>query len=465
MRHHQWVRIASRLLLLLLLPVLGFGAVKGYYWYQVRAVVEQFTQQLSGLVKLEYGSIETGFDGAAGVRNLSLIPVGQTQGITIDAVRVRASSWWDLVSLQARLDKGALPQALGFEISGMRVDLGNAALQQLAVETIASQTLAAGASGSSWMLGCEAAEGLNGLQLMHKLGYQQLVLDFSADYVFDRSYKLLTLTLDQSVADQFDMGLSVTLDLGINEFNRYNLTLASPSLGDVKLQYLDRTFNKRYIQFCATAAAESAEQFVERHVGLVAATARARGLVLSESLLEAYRKFLLGAGELQLALLSDSQLWPTSILQFSPEQLFEVLAPELTVNGAQVEPLSILWQPVEGSAEPFQEQVRSQVEAFTALLQAPFMEPAPEVLASVNQPRLPQPAQVLQVLGYHATALDQLQPYIDTKVRIETKNGNLIEGRLLSVGASKLRIYQEVGMGDAILPIVFKHIAAVRVYR
>ncbi len=260
------------------------------------------------------------------------------------------------------------------------------------------------------------------------------------------------------------MGLRVALDLGINEFNSYNLALTSPSLGDIKLQYKDHSFNKRYIQFCATAAAVSAEQFVERHVGLVAAMALERGLVLPQTLLEAYRKFLQGSGEFQLALLSGSQLWPTSTLQFTPDQLLKVLAPELSVNGNRVEPLEILWRPLEGSDEPFQEQLRSQVEAFTALLQAPFEEAEAETTDAV-QALLAQPVKEVQRRGYQATPIDQLGPYIDTTVRIETKNGHLVVGRLLSVGPGELRIHQEVGLGDAILPIIFKHIDKVLVYR
>ncbi len=195
MTNHQWVRIVYFLALLLLVPLLGFVAVKGYYWYQVRSEMARLTQQVSLLAKLEYGSIETGFNGVVGIHDLVLTPLGQDQGISIDSVRVKAPGWWDLVNLQRELDKGELPQALGVEISGFKVGLANPALQQLAAESAVSrQTLTRDlpGSGDPWVLGCEAATaGLDGLQLLRKLGYQQLDLDFSADYVFDRSRKLL----------------------------------------------------------------------------------------------------------------------------------------------------------------------------------------------------------------------------------------------------------------------------------
>ncbi len=63
----QILRLLLRVLLMLLLvAACGFGLFKGYYWYQVRSVVEDFRQQLSLVARLEYGSIETGLDGVAG---------------------------------------------------------------------------------------------------------------------------------------------------------------------------------------------------------------------------------------------------------------------------------------------------------------------------------------------------------------------------------------------------------------
>lgn len=460
MTRNKWVRIALRLLLLSLLPLLGFGAVKGYYWYQVRAVVEQLAQQVSLLATLEYDSIETGFDGVAGVRHLVLTPLGQKQGVTIDAVRVEAPSWLDLVFMQRQLDSGELPQSLRIALSGIRIDLAGAGLNQLA-----AQALADDAAIAPGMLGCEAAAaGLSGVQWLQKLGYQQLTLDVAAEYRFDRSSKLLTFSYSQAVQDQFAMELSAALDLGINELNRYNLGLISPSLGDLNLHYQDRSFNRRAVQFCAAAIPESAEQFVDRHLGLISAGSLELGLSLPPSLLDGYRQFLLGAGELRLELLGGSQLRPAAILQNSPDQLLTLLAPKLTINGQRIEPLSVLWQPTAGAAEPLQ-QVRNNVEAFASLLQAPFVEPPPETAVPMDQALLLQPPADMQGQGFRATALDQLHAYLGMDLRIETNNGNLIEGRLLTVELRELRIYQEVGMGDAVLPIAFKHVKTVLVYR
>ena len=470
MIRNRWVRIGLNLLLLLLLPLFGFGAVKGYYWYQVRSAVEEFRQQLSLSATLEYGAIETGFDGVAGVRQLVLRPLNSElnleQGtpapsIKIDALRVKASSWLDLVRMSSRLEQGELPQALGIELSGIQVDLSSTELERLASHVVSDE-----AATVQWLRGCEAATaGVNGLQWLHKLGYQQLQFSITAEYAFDQSNKLLSVSLNQSVQDQYDMALNAALDLGINELNRYNLALISPSLGDINLHYADRSLAKRAIRVCAETAQETAEQFVDRHVALVTADSRALGLVLPTSLIEGYRNFLLGTGELHLELLGGRQLWPASMLQYSPDQLFEALAPKLQINGERIEPLTIGWQPDVATIEPLQQQLRKSVEAFSAMLQAPFVEPQDSTPAEVDPALLAPDSGYAQGRGYRVTELDQLQRYLGSDVRIETKNGNLIEGRLLAVEAYEMRIYQQVGLGDAVLPIIFKHVQSVQVYR
>ncbi len=475
MTRNKWARIATKWLLLLLLPLLGFGAVKGYYWYQVRSVVEQLGQQLSPFVSLEYGAIETGFNGVAGVRQLLLTPRSQqqdvqqpgvpTHGIRIDALRVKASSWLDLVRMRSQLEQGELPQALSLEMRGIQVDLSSAGW-----EALTSQ--AGGHEGSrekgaeQGLRGCETATGgLKGQQWLQQLGYQQLLLDVAAEYSFDRSSKLLTLTLKQSLQDQYELELSAALDLGINEFNRYNLTLISPSLGDINVHYQDRSLIKRAIRFCAEAGQETAEQFVSRHVALVAADSLELGLVLPASLLEGYQQFLLGAGQLHVELLGGSQLWPASMLQYSPERLLEALAPKLQINGQRLEPLALRWQSSAAVDEPLQQRLRNSVEVFTALLQAPFVEPQPAIVTGVDPRLLVPSASQVQGRSYQRTELDRLQGYLGADIRIETHNGNLVEGRLLAVEAYELRIYQQLGTGDAVLPIIFKHVAAVQVYR
>ncbi|MEH6650738.1 MAG: hypothetical protein V7707_11995 [Motiliproteus sp.] len=458
-------QILRVLLLLIVVLAVAFGVIKGYYWYQVRSVVENFGQQLAPVAQLQYGSIETGFDGVAGVRDIKINAVGQTEGVSIAAIRVKAPGLMELFSIKRDIEKGKLPQQLAVEVQGIAIDLSGAMLKQFAAQAALVQP-------EEWMLGCEAAmQGVTELELLKKLGYRQLVLNLAGDYHFDQTTKLLQLQLSQSVDQMFETELTATVDLGINEFDKKTLALANPSLGPLKIHYRDRSYNQRLVDFCAKPAGESADDFVDRHVALEAEQAAALGLVFSDSLVAAYRDFWRAPGDVRMHLFVTKSLKFSALSQISPEELLQLFTPTLAVNGKPVKPVSIQWKlsgegdgVVEG-VEPTQEQVRSSVEAIAALLQTPFVEPqqaAPAVtgpVATVNSHT------ALPARSFRLTELDRLPSYNDHYIRIETRNGHLIEGRLLSVEPYELRIYQEVGLGDAVLPIAFKHIAAVRVYR
>lgn len=452
--------------LLLLVVVLAacFGAVKGYYWYQVRSVVEDFSQQLAPVAQLKYGAIETGFDGVAGVRDITISAVGQDEGVTIGAIRVKAPGLMELFSIRQDIEQGALPQQLAVEAEGIAIDLSGAMLKQFAAQAALTQP-------EAWMPGCEAAmQGVTELELLEKLGYRQLVLNLAGDYRFDQKSKLLQVQLNQSVEQMFDTELSATLDLGINEFDKNTLALANPSLGPLKIHYRDRSYNQRLIGFCAKPAGESADAFIDRHVALEAEQAAALGLAFSDSLVTAYRDFWQPPGEVRMHLFVTKPLKFSTLSQTSPEELLELLTPVLAVNGKPVKPLSVEWQAsAEGEVEeggvPTQEAVRNSVEAITALLQTPFVDPQFAVPDVSDKVESADSNRAVKARSFRPTELDRLSRYDGHYIRIETRNGHSVEGKLLSVEPYELRIYQEVGLGDAVLPIAFKHIAAVKVYR
>ena len=354
----------------------------------------------------------------------------------------------------------------GFEVSGLTLDLDNKALA-----TYTRQAEPEHNSTASWLIGCEAAlNGIDELTLLKRLGYQQLRIHLSADYHYDRASKLMQLSMQQSADDLFELELGAVMDLGINDLNRHNLALANPSVGDLSFNYRDRSL-KRYLNFCAKGSQETPEQFVARHIGLMQQLLQPLGVVVEENVIDAYRRFLLGGGHLQVSLLSGKQLRPQSLMQYAPEQWVEVLEPELRVDGQKVEPLAIRWQvPETEEEEIMQAQVLSKVEEITSLLQAPFVEPEPEPepVDAVDPELLQSPSQFSGRSGYREVSLEGLRPHVGSNIRIRTRNGYMQEGRLLSIEHKELRIYRdyrEVGLGDAILPIAYKHIDKVLVYR
>ncbi|WP_421869903.1 hypothetical protein [Motiliproteus sp.] len=450
-------KILRTTLAVILLPLLVAGGAYGYYWYQIRSVVEDFARQLSPFATLSYGKIEAGLDGVAGVSGLQLIPEGQKEGVSVDRVLFRASDPLELMQLRWGVDKGQLPQRLGVEVQGVRLAADSPLLLQY-------QEMLPQQQQSDWMLGCkQAMASLTPTQLMQRLGYQELVLDLSISYWFDNNDKQLQVDLHTGMADGYEMDLGIVLDLKINQFDQHNLQFAQPWISDIQVDYQDLSLNARQNRFCAEGLGVEVEAYVDTHIELLLERYRQFGLEPGPALVAGYRQFLLGKGQFQLELLSGKQLGGPSLLGVTPELLLEQLAPKLWIDGQPIKPLQVSWVPPEQGEASIEEEVRTRVEALNELLQSPFVE----------EPEEPEPAVEVEQFssytppsgGYQVVALERLPGFIGTQIRIRTQNGFLLQGRLLSVGEEELRIYREVGTGDATLPIAFRHIEQVQVYR
>lgn len=452
-------KLVRTTLAVILLPLLFAGCAYGYYWYQVRSVVEDMAKQLSPFANLTYANIEAGLDGVAGVSGLQLIPEGQSEGVKIDRVLFRASDPLELMQLRWGFEKGQLPQRLGMDIQGMRLPVDSPMLQQY-------QEMMPLQQQSDWLLGCEQAmESVTPIQLMQRLGYQELALDLSISYWFDNSDKQLRVELHTGMQDAYAMDLGVSLDLKINQFDQHNLQFAQPWISDIRLDYQDQSLNSRQNRFCAEAQGVSIETYVDQHIELLLQRYRLIGIEPGSELVAGYRQFLLGDGQLQLELLRGKQLGGPSLMGVTPESLLEQLSPELWIDGQSIKPLAVNWVLPEQGESTLEEEVRSRVEALNELLQSPFVEEPdePEISSSADVEQITNFSP--QSSGYQRVTIEQLPGYIGTHIRIRTQNGFLLEGRLLSVGNNELRIYREVGTGDATLPIAFRHIDRVLVYR
>ena len=459
-------RLLRIFLIVLLLPTLLAGLAYAYAWYQVRSVIEDVAAQLAPIATLSYQQIELNPEPVAGVRGLELMPLGQQTGIKIDAVRLRASDWLALIGLRRAIDSGDLPQRLGLEIEGLRVAADSPLIEQY--QQLAVQAGSASAAPSDWMPGCGLTEAQPG-SLLKQLGYSQLVFDWRADYHFDQGQRLLNLWFHQAMRDSFESDLSMKVDLKINQFDRHNLQFVQPWVQDIELSYQDQSLNRRINKLCAKRTDSDIESFVAVHIERLIEQYRQIGFEPGEALVEGYRDFMLGEGRMELSLLQGQPLGAPMLSGITPERLQELLSPELRVNGKLIEPLELrLVEEQEGEAPAIQEKVQTQVDALAQLLQTPFVEevdiPEPVPNPAVDSP-LQNYASAADASGYISVGINQLSGFVGSDIRIETRNGFLLAGRLLSVGKQEIRIYREVGTGDATLPIAFKHIESVKVYR
>ena len=452
------------LLLPLLIPLIVFAAVKGYFWYQVKRFVDQAIVQAAPFVDVDYDSIETSFAGHAGIKNIRIYPLGSNDFVKISSIRVLSDDWLYFIKVGTPFDEGDLPNKLGFEINGVVLNLG---------AEIAEQLVQQSAEVDDSFPGCEKSE-LQGVELLQKLGYTSLTSDIKMSYLFSPESEYLTVRTEVVTQDSASMEMSSDIDLGISSLEREQLTRLSPKLGGVDITYKDDSFVRRKIAYCAEINGESVQDFTNRHVELTAEQYRQMGFVFSNSLIEGYRQFLTGDGEARLMISADEAIGMQEVMMRSPDEHLKSLNLHLEVDGKVINPVELSWEP---PALSFQESLSKQdgVEAVADDANVE-MNSSDNALSGTsglgdntasaeqnnsNQAEKPQKPK----MAYKVTSLNDLNNYLGFKVQIDTHNGHKIEGEIIQVLADRMELRRKVGAGVIEMPVVFDHVLRIKVLR
>ena len=454
------------LILPLLIPLIAYGAVKGYLWYQVKRFTDQLAVQAVDVLTFEYDSIETSFDGVAGIRNVRIYPMGSDYPLKVDAIRAVSDSWLYFIKLGTPLDKGDLPNHLGFEILGMNVDFNAPYFAQLEAYS---------AAVNDHYTGCEQSQ-VSGIELMKKLGYSSLYTDIKLAYQFNPESEYMTLTMDSSSAGSFEMGVSADVDMGVTQLNRNSAAAVKPKLGGVSVHYKDQAFNRKYLQYCAALNNESTEQFVNRHVELLAKQYQQIGLVFNQELIDAYRQFISTDGDMRLKMTTENPLPMQAMAVGGAEQL-KTWDVQLQVNGQVIAPVDVDWKMPELEAATVEGRPPASGESGEASEISGQQEGAVEQSSnqqvtsvadstdtqSDQQRSYEQPAYEPPAKDYVEKPVNELSRYVGSSIRVETHNGHLIEGTIFKIRRNQVQIEQKLDGGVALLPILFSNIKQAKV--
>ncbi|MEH6626794.1 MAG: hypothetical protein V7739_10125 [Motiliproteus sp.] len=456
------------LILPLLLPLIIFAAVKGYFWYQVKRFVDDVAVQISPFATLEYESIDTSFTGIAGISNVRIYPSGSEYPLNISSIRVVSDDWVYFVKLGTPLDKGDLPRELAFEVIGIDIDLNapyiNMFSQQAAV---AGNTFA----------GCEKSQ-VVGLELLKQLGYGTLHTDVKLSYRFNPESEYVTVNMDAVGENSFAMKLSSDIDLGVSVLNRENMKSLQPKLGGFSFGYRDMSFNEKYIAHCAALYDEEVPQFVDRHVTLTADRYRQFGFEFNQELVEAYRSFISTQGDMNLSFNADTPLGVQQLAMAGPNEYLKMMDVKLVVNGKNITPVNVGWNMPEmgqnqsiikegrlgsGATVPPVQPQSSLPEIMEQVAQKSKSIITPEEKRAVKEAAAPRPK--VKAKKYIRTSVPELSKYVGSMIQVDTKNGHRIEGEIKKLIRNGVQIEKTVGNGTALLPIVYSNVLAVKVLR
>lgn len=331
----------SRVLLVLLIPVLAYGAFKGVLYYNAKRTMDDIALAASNHADVRYGSISTEVRGAVTVGDIRIQPIGSDDVIEIDAVRVasddplffiRGGHWTP--------GEDAPPGSLSFAVNGVRLPLSDAWLPP-------SPT---GVTPADPLVGACA----NGLQinaaLLRQLGFKTIAVDMDGSYRLDETARTLDLDLNTDMRDVQSMRFAATFtDVDVVAMGQ-GVPSGNLNLGRLSVAMrLSPEFGRQALKACASGS----DQTVDAWSGILADRAleglASAGLTLGSGLSDAVRTFYREWGEIRVVAAPEKPVGMLSLAFLPPEQLVDALSLQLSLNGRPLPDTRFTWQRPDGA--------------------------------------------------------------------------------------------------------------------
>jgi hypothetical protein len=322
----------GKLLLLLLIPAVLYGALKGVMYYNAKRSVDDIVATAADHADVRYADISTDVRGAVTVSGIAVQPLGSDEVVTIDSVRlasddpllfIRGFQWGD--------DQQTPPNALSFHVSGLSVPLATA---------FPDQPVAPAADGAGL-----CSDGLSiDPQLLQRIGLSAMNMDLDGSYRIDETNRTLDLGMNVDLRDIQSIRLSATL----NDVDTQSLAQGvapSFSLGrfDIAVR-VSPSFGRQALKACAIGTDQSVQAWSAVLAEQALQQFSASGLTLGDGLSKAVHDFYRDWGEFRIVAAPAKPIGLLSLVAMRPEQLVPALGLRLSLNDQPINDTAFTWQ-------------------------------------------------------------------------------------------------------------------------
>lgn len=453
-----------------LIPALIFAAYMGWCWFQVKRFMDGLTEQIAPYAALTYEGIDLGLKGDYGVKGVRLYPIGSGIPVSIDKVQLLTEDWQSFILLGTPVERAELPHHATLSLLNIQIDSG---------QVLSSNPFTAAMMSQPLLQGCQNSQGEP--LLISDLELGPMTWDMKLSYKFDPVSQFVNAKADILIAQLAALQVQFDLDVNGDHFSKQAFGLNPPQLVGASFGYQDQGYNRKLVATCADAAKQSAEAFLASQQQLIQQTLDTMGAGADTILATRLGELLQPGTSIDMSVElpqplsfgpSAPSVDPAEVMNSldlkmaingkalaNPERLFAVnqqrqlSSQQLSSAGDSVKSGAVAEAMVEKSPVPLPDKVQS--ESVTQISQA---EPIPE------SPLRAEEAAVAQ--GFEEIAVSRLSnAHLGSRVRIDTLNGNWVEGEIIRVTRDRLLVRLKIGNGVAESPVLYRNISKLEIWQ
>ncbi|HHI93586.1 MAG TPA: hypothetical protein ENK04_08760 [Gammaproteobacteria bacterium] len=443
--------------LLLILPVLGYGGIKAYIWYDIKNNVDDAIVSVAPFVDITYESIFSSLlDGVVGITGVVIRPKMTSDEFTIKEMNFSAPNILDIFLLESRFKDREFPEYIGFEMKSVNIDVNSeifVMLDDMRAQAAESQTpedpllierLDA--------LGCGDIEKF-GINEFSAMGYNPLNLDIALNMAFEQDSKQVNVGMSIKDRDLYSTNFTVQTGFDPNQMKSAGLQPFEPEISRIKIEHNDAGYYKLRNKYCAEQNGGSIEQYVNANVAQLAAEL---GAVFPKKVVDAYRRFMTSGGRFTVSLNPAEATMLSGLEFYKTADVLDILGMEIVINGANIDLGQIDWDAGAGKTTARKNDtldiIRGHLSNPTVARVSPPAKPGSEKQNSAKTRK------------YRKVQKSQLPRYIGKNIQVETSIGKRRQGQLESVDEERIHILMKFGNGEFSFPVKLDDILQARVY-
>lgn len=274
------------------LGLLGYGGAKLYLHNEVSSAMDQAVIMASPFAKIDYDGVSSSLTGKLTVDGLTVRIAGYRDEIYIDRLGIDTPSFFALLDLfdPMKLQSEGFPKYLGFIVDGLRVPVEADYFADLHEFTLAESGITEISDPADK---CTGKYGFSP-EALAALGYDDQVLSMSM-YLRDENSKFI-FDMSVNIEDMWDIEADVQL-AGNMMAEMMKGPASRPKLGSMRLEYTDRSLNKRVVDYCGELGLSELET-LRAQIDAFKYMGSSNGIEFDQYMLDPYKEFLKGKDSL-----------------------------------------------------------------------------------------------------------------------------------------------------------------------
>jgi len=437
------------LALLVIVPLAALGGIKGYTWYTVKQSVDEIVVALQPFAAVTYGGVGTSLTGRISVKDIAIASPAIGANLRIEELGISTSNLLTLLTIETDLRSNRIPDDMGLQIEHLRIPMEALARFER------NQDDAGRFMDTGFALGCGDVERL-GMAELAEMGYSDF--DISLDLSVERTgvHDMMKMIVDLD----WHGGGSYTATSRVPDARTMGKLLASLEPPSLSFHLDSAQYNSKQVAFCSRRAGVEPKAYVEQHVNLLRQRLEDAGILLSDNLYGAYRKYLTLGETITISFNPTDMSSLQRINYYAPKDIPAIIGLEFR-SGDEIIDYKIDWD-------------KNKIRA--ALTGAPIEHAALKKQMTVGESNSEHPTTqerraekpkkpALRPRGYVDVDKTTLGEYLNYLARIKTVTGRRFDGKLLQIEGSSIQLRVRFGGGAATLPIQLSDISSVQIFR